>query len=135
MAARAKGEARQGGEALSERDRYWLRHHEACAGSGESAKGYAEQRGLSIHALYQSRKRLRAIGALAPAERRGSTPLPPRRPERARVSFSKVGSVVPMPSASPRYRVRLANGASLEWEGAVATPELEALLQVVGRLA
>lgn len=134
--AGAKVRAKRGGPALTERERYWLRQHEACAASGEPAKAYAKRQGLSIHALYQSRKRLRAIGALAPAApaRRGRTPAA-KRPEAPRVSFTKLGAVAAMAAASPRYRVRLANGASLEWDGPVVATELEALLGVVGHLS
>jgi len=46
---------------LTERDRYWLRHQRACDRSGLSAKAYARKHRLSIHALYQARRRLREV--------------------------------------------------------------------------
>ena len=50
--------------ALTERDRFWLDHEKAIAKSGQSAKDYAAEQGLSLHALYQARKRLKAEGHL-----------------------------------------------------------------------
>jgi hypothetical protein len=48
----------------TERDRYWLAHEAAIRASGQSAKAYAAERDVSLHALYQARKRLRAMGLL-----------------------------------------------------------------------
>ena len=59
--------------ALTDRDRYWLRQQESWGKSDLSAKEYARKHKLSIHAFYQARKRLRAIGALDAA--------PPRSPK------------------------------------------------------
>ena len=33
---------------LADRDRYWIRHHEACENSGLTAKAYARRHRLSI---------------------------------------------------------------------------------------
>jgi hypothetical protein len=70
----------------TERDRYWLAHESALAASGKTAKAYAADHELSLHAFYQARKRLRALGLL-PAGRscRGSKKAP-HQP----VSFSRV---------------------------------------------
>jgi hypothetical protein len=133
MAGKGRGEAAPQGARLSERDRFWLRHHEACVASGETAKRYAKRRGLSVCALYQSRNRLRALGALAAAARQGRRVGAPERP--AHPTFAKLGTFTPAAAARPRYRVRLANGASLEWEGPIVERELEALLPLLGRLA
>lgn len=132
MAGKGREAAAAQGAKLSERDRFWLRHHEACVASGETAKRYAKRRGLSVSALYQARKRLRALGALA-AARRGDRVGAPERP--AGATFAKLGSFSPGAAASPRYRVRLASGSALEWEGPVRPAELEALLALVARLA
>jgi hypothetical protein len=53
----------------SERDRFWLDHEAKIAASGQTAKQYAADQKLSLHALYQSRKRLRSLG-LFPASGR-----------------------------------------------------------------
>ncbi len=39
--------------AATERDRFWLDHEAAIAASGQTAKAYAAEQGLSLHALYQ----------------------------------------------------------------------------------
>ena len=113
---------------LTERERFWLRHHEACVASGSTAKAYAKAHGLSIHAFYQSRKRLRRQGKLAKAAvgatRRGPGGPAPR--------FAQVATLrVP---AAIRYRVRLANGVLVEWEGGAEASELEAVLRAAGSL-
>jgi hypothetical protein len=90
---------------LTDRDRYWLGHQAACEKSGLSAKAYARRHRLSVHALYQARKRLRGLGAL------------------------EVGSVLPagMPSPPEGVARRGARGglgrgavpSSDQWSGAV----------------
>jgi hypothetical protein len=112
---------------LTQRDRFWLRHHKACVASGKTARAYAKAHGLSVSALYQSRKRLRSQGKLAktssvPASRRGSGP-----------RFAKVATL--RVRSETRYRVRLASGALVEWEGCPERSELEAVLTAVSRLA
>ena len=70
----------------TERDRYWLAHETALAASHQTAKAYAAEHELSLHAFYQARKRLRVLGLLpAGRSRRGTQPAA-RQP----VSFSKV---------------------------------------------
>ena len=48
----------------TERDRFWLDHEAALAKSGGTAMAYAADHKLSLHAFYQARKRLRALGYL-----------------------------------------------------------------------
>ena len=115
--------------ALSERDGFWLRHHEAQVASGQNAKVYAAEQDLSLHAFYQGRKRLRAMGALSPA--RG-------RPKKAGVGgslqgvrFAKVAVTAPGTDA-PRLRVELANGIAVEWAGSI---EVGPVLDLVERIA
>jgi len=109
----------------TERDRYWLRQHAASAASGLSAKAYAARHGFSVHSLYQARRRLRRRGLLgAPAE----DPSKAKRASRGRFARLAVAA-----GPQPRYRVRLRNGAWIEWEGA-AGPELAQVLGVVSQL-
>jgi len=110
---------------LTERDRYWLEHHGACEKSGLTAKAYARRQRLSIHALYQARKRLRALGALEAAAARPSKAQPAGSGGFARVEVPTV--------VRPRYRVRLPNGALVEWEGA-SGPDLAEVLGAVSQL-
>ena len=104
---------------LTERDRYWIRHHGACEKSGLTAKAYARRHRLSIHALYQARKRLRGIGELEAAVARPSKAKPRPGGGFARVEIAA--------APRPRYRVRLPNGALVEWEGASGADLAEVL--------
>ncbi len=95
----------------TERDQFWLDHEAAYAASELTAKAYAAEQGLSHHALYQARKRLRSLGLLPPAVRR-------RKPGSVRpASFSKVALQTPIPSQA-EFRLSLPNGFVLEWSGA-----------------
>jgi hypothetical protein len=115
---------------LTERDRFWLRHHAAYEASGESVRAYARKHRLSEHALYQSRKRLRALGEWdrrAPVKRQV-------RKRRKRPSPAFVRAGVLSAGEGTRYRVRLANGAMLEWEGQADPVELEGVLSALRAL-
>jgi hypothetical protein len=96
----------------TERDRYWLDHEAAIKSSGQSAKAYAAEHELSHHALYQARKRLRAVGFLDAARRRRNDCKATARP----VAFSKVELTTPRTS-QPDFRLSLPNGLVLEWSG------------------
>lgn len=111
--------ARSGDRPLTERDRYWLRHHEACEESGLTAKAYGRRHRLSVHALYQARKRLRAMGALGAASTR-----PSRAKQQSTSGFTRVGGLA---APRPRYRVRFPNGSVVEWEGAAGLELVEVL--------
>lgn len=113
----------QGYEA-TERERFWLAHEEALARSGVTAKAYAAEHSLSVHALYQARKRLRAVGLLA-----GSTEQS-RSSKRGSPSFSKV-EVMAAARAPLQFRLSLPNGFVLEWSGGECA---ETVLTLVERL-
>ena len=89
-----------------------LDHEAVIKASGESAKAYAAKHELSLHALYQARKRLRAMGLLDAARRRRSDCKPAMRP----ASFSKVELTTPR-TARAEFRLSLPNGLVLEWSG------------------
>ncbi len=112
-------------ESLTDRDRYWLGQLGACEKSGLTSKAYARKHRLSIHALYQARKRLRSLGALAAGVERAAKAGPRRSSGFARVEVSA--------APRPRYRVRLPNGALVEWEGA-SGPDLALVLGAVSQL-
>ena len=110
----------------TERDRYWLEQESRLAASGQTAKAYASERGLSLHALYQARKRLRALGLLAPGKpRRGSKTKPPEP-----MRFAKVEVV--SPRAAAEFRLTLPGGVVLEWSGGALPP---AVVDLVERLS
>jgi hypothetical protein len=97
----------------TDRDRFWLDHESALAVSGQTAKAYAAERELSLHAFYQARKRLRTLGFLPAGQRRRR----PSKAERKSVAFSKV-ELTPPRASRPDFRLSLPNGLVLEWSGA-----------------
>jgi hypothetical protein len=111
----------------TERDNYWLAHESALAASGKTAKAYADDHELSLHAFYQARKRLRALGFLpAVGSRRGS-----RQASRKSVSFSKV-ELTPPPRTRAEFRLGLPNGLTLEWSGSeLPAPVVELLERLI----
>jgi len=108
----------------TERDQFWLDHEAAQAASGQNAKEYAAEQGISVDAFYQARKRLRALGLLArPTNGRASTPkTSPSKP----AVFSKI--TVPS-SADARFRLELPGGVAFEWSGDEIPPSAVALLE------
>ena len=109
--------------AASERERFWLRHHEAQVASGKDAKAYATSAGISVQALYQARKRLRARSLLAPGRARREAP-----------RFSKVSVAATPVVEEARFRIELPNGAVLEWSGAASVGPVADLLERMARL-
>jgi len=106
--------------ALSERQRFWLKHIRAAERQGEPLKRYAKRRGLSEHSAYEAKRRLRQCGVLAPATS--------RRPASSR--FVRVVAPETGTPAAP-LRVHLASGAVLEWAEA---PAGESLRELIGWL-
>ena len=115
----------------SERDQFWLDHDAAQAASGQSAKEYAAAQGVSLHAFYQARKRLRALGLLAAAAGRRRAAGKPSRGKA--VSFSKI-AVTPG-VADPRFRLELPGGMALAWPGGDVPESVAVLLERLARLA
>jgi len=52
------------GATLTERQRYWLDHVQACAASGKTIAEYAAAHGLAAQAMYAGKKRLVKKGIL-----------------------------------------------------------------------
>lgn len=103
---------------LTERQRHWLSQCRAWEGSGKTAKAYAASEGLSVSALYAARRDLRQRGVW-----NGSV-------GRTKVSFRRVAVSRPSRSSSV-WRIRLANGALLEWEVPEDPKQLATWLRVV----
>ena len=101
---------------LTERQRYWLGHIEACEASGESLKAYAEAHGFEPGAIYAAKKVLIRKGLLAQSPAR----------------FQRVHAA-PVPAAE--WRVELPNGATVGFSGAVDAAALSVILSAVSRLA
>jgi hypothetical protein len=107
---------------LSSKQRFWLKHLQACEAGGETLKAYAKRKGLSVHGLYGARQRMRSAG-IAPV----------RASSEKRPSFAKV-VVHEAPAEAGRCRVRLPNGAVMEWDVPLTVQSLELIFQAVARL-
>jgi hypothetical protein len=112
----------------TDRDQFWLDHETAQGASGQTAKEYAAAQGLSMHAFYQARKRLRGLGLLAAAPKRNRAVR--KRSRRQAVSFSKIAVTAAV--TDPRFRLELPGGMALEWSGGDVP---ESVVVVLERLA
>ena len=108
---------------LTSRQQFWLKHLRACDAAGETIKEYASRKGLSAHGLYGARRRMRVLGISAAPASSGKRP-----------SFAKV-MVREAPAEVGRCRVRLPNGAVMEWDVPLAAHPLELLFQAVAHLS
>jgi len=117
------------GRSLSERDRFWLEHHEAQVASGQTGKEYVAKHDLSLHAFYQGRKRLRSIGVLPPARTEKTKTTVAVKASRA-VRFAKVAVSAPRAEES-RLRIQLTNGIAMEWSGVT---EAGAIVELIERI-
>ena len=115
-------------QAPTERDRYWLDQEAALAKSGKTAKDYAAEQGLSLHALYQARKRLRKLGHLTAGNERKSQ----KRRASHELAFEEV-RVAPQASLAD-YRLSLPNGLVLEWSGEELPEPVVSLVERLVRL-
>ena len=110
------------GEELTERQRYWLAHLEACEESGETTKSYASLHGLSVSMMYSWRKELTVRGVLRRQANRTRAP-----------GFDRVQVVEPGVSGGV-CRVTLPNGVQIEicgvFDGATQTKLFESLMRL-----
>lgn len=85
---------------LTDTQRIWLTHAEACAAGGGSMKAYAEEHGLDLQSFYLWKGRLKKLGLVA------------GRPDQAmrRLQAFPIGA----PSHDRRTRIELANGITIE---------------------
>ena len=98
----------------TERDRYWLDQEAAVTASGLSAKAYSAKHGISLHALYQARKRLRSLGLMSPPGEATADTAKSRK--RKKASFAKL-EVLQREEPGRGIRLRLPNGVMLECSG------------------
>ena len=111
-------------EVLTERDRFWLDHETALASSGQTAKAYSAERGISLHAMYQARKRLRAVGVLSAGRVRRAK----KNPGAKSVAFSKV-EFTPQRGSQHDFRLSFPSGLVLEGSGAELPTRLVDLVE------
>ncbi len=105
------------GTALTERQRYWLEHVQACEASGKSIAEYAGAHNFSAQAMYAGKKILIRKGVLPPTR--------PARFQRAQVAGPVVGS---------EWRIHLPNGVSVAFSGSVDAATLTTVLNAAATL-
>ena len=96
---------------LTERQRHWLEHLQACEASGKGIARYAVAHGLDAKAMYAGKKALVKKGVL-----------PRTRPSR----FQR--AEVKEPVHSSAWRIQLPNGLSVTFSGAVDAKALGTVL-------
>ena len=102
---------------LTERQRYWLEHIQACEASGKSASAYAVEQGFRVGGMYAGKKLLIRKGVLPQA------------------TGSRFQRVLPsIASVDNEWRIRLPNGVSVDFSGAVDAGSLSRVLNTVARL-
>ena len=102
---------------LTERQRYWLEHLEACERSGETTKAYAKAHGLSPSMMYSWRKELTIRGVWS------------RRCGMSRPStFDRVEVVGEASPLLSTWRIVLPNGVQIGFSGIVDEAGLAAVL-------
>ena len=100
------------GGPLSATNRKWLAEVRACEKSGESLSSYAERKGVSVHSLYQAKKRARELGLFPAHRKRKGTSSSPRRSRSTRF-VEAIGRVEPRDPAVT-WRVRFPSGVIFE---------------------
>ena len=108
------------GHKLTEVQRFWLQHYQACQASGNSQVAYAREHGLAVKSLYYWKKRLQQIGAID-SGLSSTSPV-----------FQKV-QLAPVAAAGIRCQIQFANGLTCELDGLDALG-VEQLLLTVSRL-
>jgi len=105
--------------ALTERQRYWLQHFQACEASGKSIAEYAATQDIAVRAMYSGRKILVKKGAL-----------PGKQP----VRFQRVRVQVMETTVNSQWRIGLPNGVSVAFVGEVNAQALTAILHSAASL-
>jgi len=103
--------------ALTERQRYWLEHIQACKDSGKTIAEYAAEQGFTARAMYAGKKTLVKKGVL-----------PGTHPAR----FQRVQVLEAMPSS--QWRVGLPNGVSVAFVGEVDAGSLATVLSTAASI-
>ena len=97
--------------ALTDRQRYWLEHIQACKDSGKTIAEYAAEQGFTARAMYTGKKVLVKKGVL-PTVR-------PARFQRVQVMEAAISS---------QWRIQLPNGVSVAFAGEVDARSLATVL-------
>ena len=99
------------GISLTEHQRYWLKHVQACEASGKRITEYARDHGLGVRAMYDGKRVLVKKGVLPRARA--------TRFQRAQVVGPVMGN---------EWRIQLPNGVSVACSGAVDAGALATVL-------
>lgn len=99
--------------ALTDRQRYWLEHIQACEASRMSMAEYAASKGIAVRAMYGGKKILVQKGVLSTAQ--------PTQFQRVQVMEAPV---------SNQWRIGLPNGVSVAFTGEVDARSLTTVLGV-----
>jgi hypothetical protein len=105
------------GTTLTERQRYWLDHVQACVASGKTIAEYAAEHSLAAQAMYAGKKMLVRKGVL-----------PSTRPARFQ-RVQDIGAVV-----GSEWRIHLPNGVSVAFSGSVDAVTLTTVLNTAATL-
>lgn len=108
-------------EALTERQRFWLRHLRACKVSGQTSIDYARVHGLKVKSLYSARKALAEKGVL-----------PPEPPQVN--GFQRVQMVDNHRGEGKQWHVQLPNGLAVSFDGRVDAATLSLVLTTAAAL-
>ena len=103
--------------ALTQRQRYWLEHIQACEASGKSVAEYATEHGVNARAMYSGKKILVNKGVLPATQ--------PIRFQRVQVMEAALSS---------QWRIGLPNGVSVAFVGEVDGQALTAILHSAASL-
>jgi hypothetical protein len=103
---------------LTNRQRYWLEHVQACEASGKSMVEYAASQDIAVRDMYAGKKTLVKKGVL---------------PGTHSVRFQRAQLVVEA-AVSSQWRIGLPNGVSVAFVGEVDTRALSAVLSTVASL-
>ena len=95
---------------LTDNQRHWLAHLQACEASGKGIAAYAAEHGLDVKAMYTGKKTLVKKGVLPRTRRR----------------FSRVQ--VKTPVADNAWSIGLPNGVSVAFSGTVDAQTLRTVL-------
>ena len=102
---------------LTNRQRYWLEHVQACEASGKSIAAYSAEQGIAARAMYGGKKVLVKKGVLATT----------RSARFQRVQVMEA-------AASNQWRIGLPNGVSVAFAGEVDARALSTVLSVSASL-
>ena len=106
-----------GRETLSDKQRVWLQHIEACAAAGVSMKAYAEKHGLDLQRFYFWKGQLKKLGVID-----------------VKAGGRSLDAVRVVPAADPGARIQLSNGVSIEVRNDFDAAAMTALLAAAKRL-